>query len=164
MLKKILVPIAFSKYSESILDYALKLAKPHGAKLLIVNVISEKSLEAVEKISSHGYKIDGDKYVATIQKERIALLEGMIERLTMDDDDYDYRLLAGDPAMELLRLILDEEVDLVVMGTKTRELRHIFTGSVAERMFRRCPVPILSYRGGDVAKQLRSRVRKDIDH
>ena len=55
MLNKILVPIAFSKYSESILDYALKLAKPHGAKLLIVNVISEKSLEAVEKISSHGY-------------------------------------------------------------------------------------------------------------
>lgn len=164
MLKKILVPIAFSSYSESILDYALNLARPHGAKLLIVNVISEKSLEAVEKISSHGYKIDGDKYVATIQKERLDLLEGMIERLGMDDDAYDYRLLVGDPAMELLRLILDEEIDLVIMGTKTRELRHIFTGSVAERMFRRCPVPVLSYRGGDVAKQLRHRARKDIDH
>ncbi|MDJ0621585.1 MAG: universal stress protein [Desulfocapsaceae bacterium] len=163
MLKKILVPIAFSSYSESILDYALRLAKPYGAKLLIVNVISEKSLEAVEKISSHGYKIDGDKYVATIQEERIALFEGMVERLGMADDAYDYKLLAGDPAMELLRLVLDEKVDLVIMGTKTRELRHIFTGSVAERMFRRCPVPILSYRGGDVAKQLRQRAQKDID-
>lgn len=164
MLKKILVPIAFSDYSESILDYAQRLAKPHGAKLLIVNVISEKSLEAVEKISSHGYKIDGDKYVATIQKERTALLEEIVEKLGMDDDAYDYRLLAGDPATELLRLILDEEIDLVVMGTKTRELRHIFTGSVAERLFRRCPVPILSYRGGDVAKQLHRRAQRDIDH
>ena len=87
----------------------------------------------------------------------------MVARLGMSDDAFEYRLLAGDPAMELLRLILEEQIDLVVMGTKTRELRHIFTGSVAERMFRRCPVPILSYRGGDVAKQLRQRAQKDID-
>lgn len=164
MFSKILVPFAFSSYSESILDYALHLAKPHGAKLLIANVISDKSLEAVEKIANYGYKIDGDKYVATIQEERIALLEGMVERLGLDDDAYDYRLVAGDPAIELLRLVLNEKIDLVIMGTKTREIRNIFTGSVAERMFRRCPVPILSYRGGEIAKHLRKRAQKDIDH
>lgn len=164
MFNKILVPFAFSSYSEAILDYALQLAKPHGAKLLIANVISEKNLEAVEKISSYGYKIDGDKYVATIQQERIDQLEGMIARLGIDDDAYDYRMVAGDPAIELLRLVLTEKIDLVIMGTKTREIRNIFTGSVAERMFRRCPVPILSYRGGEIARHLRKRAQKDVDH
>jgi len=164
MLRKILVPIAFSPYAKGILGYAYSLAKPLGATLLIANVVNERSLEAIEKISGHGYKVDGDKYVATIQKERIAQLEQMIDELNIPDDDYDYTFLVGDPATELLRLAVRKEIDLVVMGTKTRELRHIFTGSVAERMFRRCPVPVVSYRDKDIAKELERKIFKEMDH
>ena len=48
------------------------------------------------------------------------------------------------------------------MGIKNNDLRHVFAGSVAERMFRKCPVPILSYRGDDIAERLRKRVYKHI--
>lgn len=163
MLQKVLVPIAFSKYSKSILGFAAKLTKPFGAKLLIANVVSERSLEAIEKIASHGYKVNSDKYIATIQEERVAQFEKMAEELGLADDDYDYTMVVGDPATELLRLVVRENIDMVIMGTKTRELRHIFTGSVAERMFRRCPVPILSYRGDDVAKELLRKIKKEMD-
>lgn len=164
MLRKVLVPIAFSSYSRGILGYAAELAKPLGAKLLIANVVNERNLKAIEKISSHGYKVDGDKYIATIQKERVEQMEQMINELGIAEDDYDYTMLVGDPATELLRIVVREDIDMVIMGTKTRELRHIFTGSVAERMFRRCPVPVVSYRGGDVAKELIRKINKEMDH
>lgn len=164
MLRKILVPIAFSTYSKGILGYAYSLAKPLGAKLLITNVVNERSIEAIEKISGHGYKVDGDKYIATIQKERIEQLEQMVGELGIADEDYDYTLLVGDPATELLRLIVREKTDLVVMGTRTRELRHVFTGSVAERMFRRSPVPIVFYRGEDMANELERKIYKEMDY
>ena len=54
MPQKVLVPIAFSTYSKDILSYAYSLAKPLGAKLLIANVVNERNLEAIEKISGHG--------------------------------------------------------------------------------------------------------------
>ncbi len=162
MIQKILVPIAFSRYSKGILRFAADLAGPMGAKLLIANVVNERDIEAVERISSYGYKVDGDHYIATIQKERIAVLEEILNELKINDDDYDFTFLAGDPSSELLRLVLKEQIDLVVMGTKAKSLRDIFTGSVAERMFRRCPISILFYREGDVTEALQKRVRKEL--
>ncbi|MBM9606633.1 universal stress protein [Desulfopila inferna] len=162
MISKILVPIAFSKYSKGILNFASSLAKPLGARLLITNVVNERDIEAVERISSFGYKVDGDHYIATIQKERIGILETMLEELQIADDDYDFIFLAGDPSTELLRLVLKEHVDLVVMGTKAKDLRSIFTGSVAERMFRKSPVSIVSYRDKEIANALEKKLRKEL--
>lgn len=163
MIAKILVPIAFSMFSRGILEYALGLARPLGARLLIVNVVNERDLKAVERIASYGYKVDADHYIATIQKERGALLEKLVSELGLGDDDYDYVFLAGDPAEELLRLVVSEKVDMVVMGTKARDLRHMFAGSVAESMFRKCPVPVSFYRGEEIARELEKKIRKDMD-
>lgn len=162
MFKKILVPIAFSQYSRGILGFAAKLADPLGAELLIVNVVNERDLEAVERIASFGYKVDGDSYVATIQKERIEKLEEMIADIGLAEEKYNFRFLAGEPTTELLKIVVKEEIDLVVMGTKDKDIRHIFTGSVAERMFRRCPVSIVSYRDDSIASRLEQRIKKDM--
>ncbi|PIE64150.1 MAG: universal stress protein UspA, partial [Desulfobacterales bacterium] len=142
MLKKILVPVGFTKHSKGILQLAYDLAKPMSAKLLIANVVHERDLEAVERIASFGYKVDGDHYIATIQKERTAKLDEYVRDLGISDDIYDFVLLAGDPTTELLKTVLKEDIDLVVMGTKVKDIKHIFIGSVAERMFRKCPVPV----------------------
>ncbi len=60
MIKKILVPIAFSKYSKGILNYAAELAGATGAELLVVNVINERDLEAVDKIKQHNKPLARD--------------------------------------------------------------------------------------------------------
>lgn len=164
MIKKILVPIAFSKYSRGILRFAHQIAEPLGAELLIGNVVNERDLEAVERISSFGYKVDGDHYISTIQKERVAALEDLMEELKIPDDKYNFVFMAGDPTTELLKLVIKEKVDMVIMGTKAKDIKHIFTGSVAERMFRRCPIPIVYYRGEDLAKVLEKRILKELKH
>lgn len=162
MFEKILVPIAFSKYSKGILGFAASLARPLGGKLLIANVVNQRDLEAVERIASYGYKVDADHYIATIQKERAAVLEQMIKELQIGEDDYDFTFIAGEPSSELLRIVVEQDIDLVVMGTKAKDLRHIFAGSVAERMFRKCPVPIVSYRDEEIAKELAEKIRKEL--
>jgi nucleotide-binding universal stress UspA family protein len=160
MVKKILVPIAFSKYARGIIDYAAELASATGAELVVVNVINERDLQAVDKITSFGYKVDIEHYVDTIKKERKQLLNELLEHLTLPDDRVTYTFCLGEPTEELLSLVIDRQIDMVVMGVKSNDISHIFTGSVAERMFRKCPVTIVSYRGGEVADRLRRRVLK----
>ncbi len=165
MISKIMVPVAFSKYSLGILDIAAELATPLGAELQVVNVISDRDLEAINKITEFGYKVDSDKYLETVKKERRESITAMADHLTLPDDKISFTFLIGDPTSELLRYVVESEIDLVVMGIKSREIKHMFAGSVAERMFRRCPVPVLSYRGDDIAERLRKRVyRQIVDH
>jgi len=162
MIKKILAPIAFSRYSQNILNSAAELAEPIGAELFIVNVINERDLQAVNKIASFGYKVDSESYVDIIQRERKEEINRLTGHLTLADDKVSFSLLVGDPTSELLRFIVENQIDLVVMGLRANDIKHVFAGSVAERMFRRCPVPIVSIRGDDVAERLRKRVHKHI--
>lgn len=160
MVKKILVPIAFSEYSRGILNYAADLATCSGAELIVANIINERDLEAVDKITSYGYKVDVEHYVETIKKERLAELDILLKELTLPDEKVTYTFCLGEPTHELLKLVADRDIDMVVMGVKNKEIKHIFTGSVAERMFRKCPVTVVSYRGGEIAARLRRRFEK----
>lgn len=158
MIKKILVPLAFSKYSRGILGFAAELAAATGAQLLVVNVINQRNLEAVDKITSYGYKVDIQHYLETIKNERREELDKLMAELTLPDDKVSYTFCVGDPANELLKLVLDEEVEMVVMGVKANDISHIFTGSVAEKMFRKCPVTVVSYRDEEISTKLRKKI------
>ncbi len=163
MFKKILVPVAFSKYTPGILRFAAKIAEPLGAELYIVTVINERDLEAVERISSFGYKVDSEKYVDIIRQEREQTLNKLIEEVGITENKHTFVFRVGDPTNELLKTVVKEEIDLVIMGTKAKDIRHIFTGSVAEKMFRRSPVSIISYRDDEIAQALEKRIKKEIN-
>jgi nucleotide-binding universal stress UspA family protein len=157
MIKKILVPIAFSKYSKGILMYAAELAQSTGADLIVVNVINQRNLDAVDKITSYGYKVDISHYLETLKEERLDELNKMLSDLTLPDEKVTYIFCVGEPANELLKIVVDQEIDMVVMGVKANDISHIFTGSVAEKMFRKCPVTVVSYRDDDISKRLRKK-------
>ena len=155
-----MVPLAFSKYSQGILDYAAGLAAPMGAELLVVNVINKRDLDAVQKIASFGYKVDTEKYIEIMKKERRDQIVKLTAPLTLPDDRISFTFLIGDPSTELLRYVVENDIDIVVMGIKNQEFIHFLAGSVAERMFRKCPVPVLSYRGDDIAVRLKKQIHK----
>jgi nucleotide-binding universal stress UspA family protein len=146
--KKIMVAIAFSKYSQGILDYAVTLAKDLNADLVVANVINSRDVRAVGKIEAMGYKVDADEYVEGVKQERSDALKAMLEKSGMAEEHAQAVFKVGHPAEKLLQIIKDEAIDLVVMGAKGRsDLPHVFVGSVAEKMFRHCLVPVLFYRG-----------------
>ena len=159
MIHKILVPIAFSNYSEGILKYSAGLAKAFGAKLLIVNVINERDLESIQKISSFGYNVDAEHYLQTMQKERREKMAVLLEKAELSADTVTFSFQIGNPAEKLLQMVVEENVDTVVMGMRDRDISTLFTGSVAERMFQRCPTTLISYRDKEIATQLRKRIK-----
>ena len=69
--------------------------------------------------------------------------------------------VVGNPWDELLKLIVAEEIDVVVMGPKGRtDLEHVLVGSVAEKVFRRSPATVISYRDETIAKRLHKRLHQ----
>ncbi len=163
MIRKILVPIAFSNYSEGILKYAGALAKAFEAKLLVVNVVNERDLESIQKISSFGYNVDAEHYLNTMQKERREKMADLLQKAGLTDDIVSFSFLIGNPAERLLQMVVKENVDTVVMGMKDRDISTLFTGSVAERIFHRCPATVISYREKEIATHLRKRIEKHMN-
>lgn len=163
MIKKILAPLAFSPYAEGILRFAADLAKAFGAQLAVVNVINERDLEAVRKITAFGYKVDTEHYLQTLIQERRDELSKLLARVGLDEEAVDFHFEVGNPAEKLLQLVVKENVDAVVMGVKNRDIRTLFTGSVAERVFQRCPVTVISYRDEDISAHLRKRIERHME-
>lgn len=157
MIQRILVPLAFSPHSKGILNYAVELVGAVNGELIIANIIDIRDLEAIDKITSHGYEINVEDYIETIKQERRDELKDFLRDISLPEGRVSYMFCLGDPTTELIQLILDRQVDTVVMGVKAWNIRYIFAGSVAEQMFRRCPVTIISYRGEELQERLTKR-------
>ncbi len=157
-IKTLMVALAFSKYAQETFDYAAILAQNLDADLFIASVINIKDVEAVRKITAMGYDVDGEHYAQGIKDERKQQLKQILETSPYQSDQIRIVFKIGHPIDELLRLIIEENVDMVVMGLKGRtDLEHVLVGSVAEKLFRKSPVPVVSHRDKKSAERLRRR-------
>jgi len=158
-IKKIMVALDFTSYSKSTFDYAVKIAKNLNAHLVVASIINSRDISAVEMVASMGYEVDSDHYVEGVKAERESMLKNFIEHSYIDREHIRTIFKVGNPTNELLKLIVTENVDMIVMGVKGRtDLEHIFIGSVAEKLFRRSPVPVLSHREEQNAERLREKI------
>ncbi|MBW1982114.1 MAG: universal stress protein [Deltaproteobacteria bacterium] len=144
---KILVAICFSEYCDDTFRFAVGLAEQLQADLLVANVVNIRDVQAVSTIESMGYSVSSEDYIKGVIEERQAELEKMVAASGFPRDKVRSIFRVGHPVGELLKTIKNEGVDLVVMGTKGRSNHpHIFVGSVAEKMFRKSPVTVVSHR------------------
>lgn len=158
-IKKIMVAVGFSDYTKGIFNYSDKLAQKLGAELIIANIINSRDVEAVTAITNMGYDLDPARYIKELREERRNAFEETVKNAALSRDSIKLILQVGSPIDELLKIIVKEKVDLVVMGVKGRtDLEHIFIGSVAEKMFRRSPVTVVSYRDEKSRQRLRKRI------
>lgn len=157
---QLLVTLAFSDYTEGIFNYASDLAMSLDANLTVVTVINERDIRAVSTISSMGYEVDGEHYIDTIRKERSDLLETYRQAADYPAERLNVIFKIGNPIVEILKICAEKEIDMIVMGVKGRtNLEHALVGSVAEKMFRRSPVTVVSYRDPVNAERLKNRIR-----
>jgi nucleotide-binding universal stress UspA family protein len=64
------------------------------------------------------------------------------------------RVVAGHPFERILEVAVREQVALIVLGTHGRTgLAHAIMGSVAERVVRLAPCPVLTVKGATVAEK-----------
>jgi nucleotide-binding universal stress UspA family protein len=143
-LKHVLVPTDFSDASESALRYGKALATAFGASLHVVHVIEEPYGQpwAVE---AYGFSL------ASLQEEWIKDARGRLAASLSDEERTALQAVTttvlGHPVMEILRYANEQAIDLIVMGTHGRgPLGHVVLGSVAERVVRKAPCPVLTVR------------------
>jgi len=100
MIKKILVPIAFSRFTEGMLRFAAEIAGACGAELQLINVINERDLEAVQKITAFGYKVDTEHYLQTLIQERREEMTRLLAKVGLNGDEVPFHFEVGNPAFD----------------------------------------------------------------
>jgi nucleotide-binding universal stress UspA family protein len=144
---KILVAICFSEYCADRFTYAAQLALQLQAELMVANVINVRDVHAIGTIESMGYAVSAENYVKAMREERKGQLQNMIADSGFPEDRIESVFRVGHPLEELIRVVEEEKIDLVVMGSKGRsDHPRLLVGSVAEKMFRHSPVSVLFYR------------------
>ena len=149
-ISKIVVAIDFSAYSRSTLEYAVETAALTRAKMVLVNIINQKQIDAMEKAvnAEHPNRFDLGKFLSEEMDRRKMKLKILIKGIpAMDDVPVKIRIGHGVPHVEILEAVKRENADFLVFGPKGRtDLKGFLFGSVAEKLYRHSPVPVMSIR------------------
>jgi nucleotide-binding universal stress UspA family protein len=137
----IVAPVDFSDPSREALSFAGRIAQQFGASVHLLYVI-----ESLRKLR-HAHALPGTFDTSTVRealKAKLAeLANDQIEELVPVHHD----VRTGKPVDEIMSLAADAAADLIVIATHGRTgLKHVVLGSVAERVVREAPCPVLVVR------------------
>lgn len=141
-MKRILCPTDFSERAAAAERQAVGLAKALGAELVLAHVTTDATLwrEGLYTPEVRAVVEGLRKRAADTLAARAAALaaEGVAARVVVK---------VGLAWKEIVSLAAEEHADMIVMGTQGRTgLERLLLGSVAERVIRRAPCPVLTVR------------------
>jgi nucleotide-binding universal stress UspA family protein len=145
VLTKILVATDFSEPSEAALAYGRELTRRFGAQLVVLHVVDDTLTRAVVT----------DSLVFTNPDLQTRVEDGgqqQVDELISADDRTVLRAQAvivasNVPASAIVEYAKGHDINLIVMGTHGRAaMSHLLMGSVAERVVRSAPCPVLTVR------------------
>ncbi|HKN12672.1 MAG TPA: universal stress protein [Candidatus Binatus sp.] len=129
LFKSILCPIDFDELYLDALELSKSLAQQNNAKLYVLNVMSDFG-------SDQGWEAGGRM---SLQQQARTNLAGQVP--------YEFVIRTGEVVNEILAAVAVFEADLIVIPTHGRRgLKKAMLGSVAERIVRESPVPVLTLR------------------
>ena len=142
-IKRILFPIDFSEYANKLLPYALFLAGKHNATIYLLHVAQDLRHYAYVGLGSP------QNTVSRLMEELVESAEKLMDKICREHfdgyPDFQRRVVAGDPGEVIVKMVVDEKIDLIVMGTHGRKgLGRTLFGSVAEYVVRNAPVPVFT--------------------
>lgn len=134
-----LVPIDFSAYADQALEYAIALAQKLQARLTLLHVIQPLPISGADMGVALPYA-----YFEELETELRQALEEKLQRVHQAGLEGDYVLVHGTPFQAIIDTATAQHTDLIIMGTHGRTgLTHVLMGSVAERVVRLGPCPVL---------------------
>jgi nucleotide-binding universal stress UspA family protein len=145
-IKKVLVPTDFSAPSDLALEYGKSLAEQFGASLLLLHVIEDPFIAGAW--SSEIYVADMPQLRDSLRREAESRLARLVSPAERERLRITTEVIVGSAAQAIREVAADRGVDLLVMGTHGRSgMAHLLLGSVAEKMVRIAPCPVLTVRG-----------------
>ncbi len=144
-IKKILLPMDFSRCSEQAFSHALYLAKQYGAELHLLHaiVMYENELYCPPYTSS-----DRREIYHHLKKNAKGKQVELLSSHDVDNVEVKVAQKKGiSAAPVIMQYAEDRNIDLIVMGTHGRRgLGHLFLGSITEEVVRCALCPVLTIR------------------
>jgi len=143
-INKVLVASDFSDPSESALKYGREFARTFGSALHVLHVVETPVMWA-------GTEAVGVDF-AGLQRDLEAGARAMLDRIVTQEDRAQLKAVTAirtgnSPAAEIASYANEEGADIIVMGTHGRRaIGHLLMGSVAEKVVRIAPCPVLTVR------------------
>jgi universal stress protein A len=144
LLTSVLVATDFSAASEAALNYGRNLVRTFGANLSVIHIAEDVSATAAAEFMA--------PVLGEMQKNVENAARRRIEALLTEDDRTKSHATAivrvsASAADGIVAYAKQAHVDLIVVGTHGRgAVPHFFMGSVAERVARLAPCPVLTVR------------------
>jgi nucleotide-binding universal stress UspA family protein len=158
---QILVPTDFSATADAALEYAFLLATRFGASVQLLHVLDDPFV-------TDGFTAEA--YIAEAPTLRTAMLQDAQARLKHRAETREggvtvtSEVLFGHGAKTIAEYAAERDVDLIVMGTHGRTgVAHLLLGSIAERLVRTAPCPVLTVRHSAIKKEYPELIY-DVEH
>lgn len=141
MIQRILCPVDFSDATKFALTPAFSLVTEFNAELLLAHVLDYPYPHVGPVVQG----FDVETYYDVMEDKALVQLEALV-----DDDVREFAstraiVRRGSAYGEIVRLAEEEEADLIVLPTHARTgLDHVLWGSVAEKVVRLAPCPVMT--------------------
>ena len=149
-LHKLLVPVDFSRCSETAFNYSKLIAKKFSASIYLIHVIDKRYVEKIAEFNGESEDEVSKKLSLQAKKN--------LERFLADNDSEPFVagkiITVGTPFHAIALRAQTLGADMIVMGGHGRagdgQIDKIFFGSAAERVVRLLPCPVLCVPQEDV--------------
>jgi len=140
--RHILVPVDFGEASEHAIDLALTIGMRFDALVTLLHVSWMPPYYYSAYAEGLAFPID------EMETKAKKLLEDTLAKVRGRYSRVETKMLPGEPWEKILEAAKDMNADLIVMGTHGRRgVARVFLGSVAEKVVRRSPIPVLTAAG-----------------
>lgn len=142
----ILVPIDFSEYGNQALRYGCALAEKFGSQVHLLHVVDDYYPFIPE---ASVFTDRRDEYLGGLRAGAERELAKLPQAGWCPAERVTRVVSVGTPFVEIVRYAKEHNIGLIVIGSHGRGgLAHVLMGSVAERVVRKAPCPVLTVRPG----------------
>jgi universal stress protein A len=142
-IRQILAPTDFSEFSKQAIESAFALAQTFGAKLLLLHVVELPAYPVEGFVPS----TMGTTLIDDLQRQASLDLAQVLPEPPNATVEVSRQVVVGIPYRKIVEVAEAAKADLIVVATHGRTgLSHLVMGSVAERVVRTAPCPVLTIR------------------
>ena len=142
-LDRILVPTDFSDFSKPALTYGCAMAARFDAELHLLHVVPDPAMLVPEAAAFSVESMEAQAEM--LRTDAMKTLSNLPADGWSNEKTIVREVRVGAAFMEIIDYARETDIDLIVIGTHGRSgLMHVLMGSVAERIVRKSPCPVLT--------------------
>jgi nucleotide-binding universal stress UspA family protein len=139
--KKILFPTDLSEESKKISEHVKLMAEIFGADVYVIYVSNVGHYYSTLDVPVAGLSNFEAEVVSSANNQMKSFAEGQFKGMEIKTE-----VLSGNPADEIVDYAEKNNIDLIIMGHSRAGLERMLLGSVAHRIVKLSPVPVMIIR------------------